>query len=228
MIDGIPSVTVISRWTGLPCCSRSRTDAPLAPSEFGTLQPGWDRRSEQPRHDAVGARGSGNRALLREPPRDRAECGAFLDDYVVRPGFGPAGPPQDIDQNQGGEDKSRRAGQKQPPHTAFMIRLALVPLKPKLLFSTARTGRLRLMGNEIALRAFARIIEVQRRRNDLVAHRQDAEDALDRARAAEQGCPIADLVELIDSEPIALPNSSSHRAELELSPSGVEVPWALI
>src|SRR3546814_6197435 len=37
-----------------------------------------------------------------------------------------------------------------------------------------------------ALAAFARLVEVQRRRHDLVAQRQDAEDALHRASAAQQ------------------------------------------
>src|SRR5205823_7542602 len=35
-------------------------------------------------------------------------------------------------------------------------------------------------------RALARIIEIERRRNDLVAHREDTEDAFDRPCAAEE------------------------------------------
>ena len=40
MIDGIPSVTVSSRWTGWPCWSRSSTAAPLAPLGISN-SPAW-------------------------------------------------------------------------------------------------------------------------------------------------------------------------------------------
>jgi len=39
---------------------------------------------------------------------------------------------------------------------------------------------------------------------------------------------MADFVELIDSEPIALPNSRRTAPSSSSSPRGVEVPWALM
>ncbi len=64
------------------------------------------------------------------------------------------------------------------PMTAFITRLALVPPKPKLLFSTAlHLALLGLERHEVdAFCPLVRIVEVERRRHDLVADREDAED----------------------------------------------------
>jgi hypothetical protein len=66
-------------------------------------------------------------------------------------------------------------------------RLALVPPKPKLFDSARRScahGGIRRPDPASAFHR--RIVQVDRRRRDLIADRQDAEDRLDRARRAQQ------------------------------------------
>ena len=83
--DGIPSVTVISRCTGLPCCRRSRIDAPPMPSGIWN-SPGLDRvgRTEQPRHRPVSRALPRDRALFLELAGDGRDRRALLDDDRVR------------------------------------------------------------------------------------------------------------------------------------------------
>src|SRR5206468_4735121 len=146
----------------------------------------------------------------------------------VRPRLRPGHPPQSIDDEQGGEDDSARADEK-PFHTAFMINEALVPPKPKLLLSTARTDRsLALCGTRstpsvpslglsrlsVGGTIWSRIARMQK--------------MLSTAPAPPSRCPIADLVELIETLAMALPNSRRTAPSSSSSPSGVEVPWALI
>src|SRR5437764_13690196 len=110
----------------------------LANFEFA----GLDRimRTEYARHRVIGFRTAGDRAFLRELAGDRPDGRAFLDDDGVRTGLWTRTPPQDIDCDQRRQDQQPR-GRNQSPHTAFMISEALVPPKPKLLLSTARTRR---------------------------------------------------------------------------------------
>ena len=119
----------------------------------------------------------------------------------------------------GSEDQQdqRASSRSGGAQTAFITRLALVPPKPKLLLSTAL--HLALLGDVRhqvdAGRALARIVEVERRRHDLVAQREDAEDRLDRAGAAEQmadrrlGRAHRDVADRIAEQ-------AADRAELEL------------
>src|SRR6476469_7510847 len=104
---------------------------------------GLDRisRSEQPRHHIVSARGARDRSFLRQLARDGAEGCPLLDDDIVRPRLRPSRPPEQINGRERGGDQDCRRDQEGALHTAFMIRLALVPPKPKLLLSAARTGR---------------------------------------------------------------------------------------
>ncbi len=46
--------------------------------------------------------------------------------------------------------------------------------------------------------------------------------------AAPSRCPMADLVELIAASPAALPSMRVTEPSSISSPSGVEVPWALM
>src|SRR4051812_11382618 len=103
---------------------------------------GLDRvvRTEDARHHIVSVGGTRDRASSRQLSHDRAEARPFLDGDRLRTGFRTRSPPQQIKRNERGEDQTRRGNQK-PPHTAFMISDALVPPKPKLLLSTARTRR---------------------------------------------------------------------------------------
>src|SRR4029453_355975 len=125
--------------------------------------------------------------------------------------------------------ESCRPDQQGPLHTAFMMRLALVPPKPKLLLSTARTGRflascgtkstpsvpsLGLLRLSVGGTIWSRIARMQK--------------MLSTAPAPPSRWPIADLVELIDNDPMALPNRRRTAPSSSSSPSGVEVPWALI
>src|SRR4029453_1883619 len=104
--------------------------------------------------------------------------------------------------------ESCRPDQQGPLHTAFMMRLALVPPKPKLLLSTARTDRsLALWGTRstpsvpslglsrlsVGGTIWSRIARMQK--------------MLSTAPAPPSKWPIADFVELIDSDPIAFPNN---------------------
>src|SRR5207244_12485564 len=72
--------------------------------------------------------------------RRRADGRSFGDDHGMRPRLRAGTPPKGVNSKKPGKDDGR-AGEKKPPHTAFMTSEALVPPKPKLLFSTARTDR---------------------------------------------------------------------------------------
>src|SRR5215213_11562874 len=142
----------------------------------------------------------------------------------MRAGLGTRRPPEEVDQEQRGEGQPRRADRQQLPHTAFMIRLALVPPNPKLLFSTARTDRsfalcatrstpcvpsLGLSRFSVGGTIWSRMARIQK--------------MLSTAPAPPKRWPIADLVELIDSVPMALPKSRRTAPSSSSSPSGVEV-----
>ena len=66
-------------------------------------------------------------------------------------------------------------------------RQALVPPKPNEFDSTILIGALaRLVRHEIDGRGDRRIVEIDRRRHDLIAHGEQAEDRFNRAGRAEQ------------------------------------------
>jgi hypothetical protein len=108
-----------------------------------------------------------------------------------------------------------------------MITLALVPPNPNELFSAARTlTLLGLVRHQIdTLRALVGIVEVERRRHDLIADRKDAEDRLDRACPAEQ-VSDRDFVLLIEAPDRSSPSTRLTAASSMVS-AMVEVPWAL-
>ena len=83
---------------------------------------------------------------------------------------------------------STAAPSEEPPHTAFMISDCVGAAEAEAVVEHGSDRPLLgLVRHEVdTLAALARIIEVERRRDDLVAHREDAEDTLDRSRAAEQ------------------------------------------
>ena len=85
----------------------------------------------------------------------------------------------------------------------------------------------RLVRHQVDRRFDRRIVEIDGRRGDAVANGQDREDRLDRAGGAEQMAD-ADLVEDIEMPPAALPTSRCTAPSSISSPSGVEVPCALM
>src|SRR6185369_14292398 len=135
-------------------------------------------------------------------------------------------PPEEVKANQRG--KGDRPGRyNQPPHTAFMTRLALVPPKPKLLLRAARTGRfLALCGTRstpsvpssgssrfsVGGTIWSRIARMQK--------------IASTAPAPPSKCPIADLVLLIDA-PCKSPPSTRLTAASSIVSAIVDVPWAL-
>ena len=148
MIDGMPSGTVISRWTGWPCWSRSRIAAPLIAR--GNLElAGLDRvaRAEQPRaqHGSCSAM-PGSAPAFSSWSRDRGERSSLPATTIVSlaAAAGARPTPEQISSQRERDARSaspQAAGCRTPAQTAFMTRLALVPPKPKLLLSTARTSR---------------------------------------------------------------------------------------
>ena len=104
--------------------------------------------------------------------------------------------------------------------------MPLVPPKPKELLTTVSTfidaGRVR---HVVEVAALARIVEVDRRRRDLVADCEHAEDAFDHAGRPSR-CPVIDLVELTASFAACAPKAFLIAVVSATSPSGVEVAWA--
>src|SRR6185503_12313941 len=147
-------------------------------------------------------------------------------DHIMRTGFGPRRPPEGVDDDERGNDQRRRADQQRALHTAFMMRLALVPPKPKLLLSAARTGRFfALWGTRstpsvpssgssrlsVGGTTWSRIARMQK--------------IVSTAPAPPSRWPIADLVLLIDAPPRSSP-STRFTAASSIVSAIVEVPWA--
>ena len=167
--------------------------AAASPWGSRTRRPGSGRRAEQPRHHAIGRRRCpGSRPASRAGRATEPSAGAFLDDHVMRsaasgpaPTTGARSPTSAGEQPSAADDSRLSAAS---PHTAFMISEALVPPKPKLLLSTALTWRfLALCGT----RSTPAVPSLGLSRLSVGGTiwsrmREDAEDALDRARAAEQ------------------------------------------
>jgi GTP1/Obg family GTP-binding protein len=79
--------------------------------------------------------------------------------------------------------------------------------------------------NEIQIATLRRVIQVDGRRNSLVAQCKDRVDRLYRARRTQQ-VPVMDLVELTIMRLAASPNTDLTACASALSPAGVDVPWA--
>src|SRR5258705_550665 len=185
-------------------------------------------RAEQPRHHIESPRAARDCAGFLKLARHRAERRAFLNDDIMRPGFGTRRPPQSINDDERGEDQPRREI-SQTPHTAFMMRLALVPPKPKLLLSTALTFRgLAWCGTRSTPSVPSLGLSRLSVGGTIWSRKARMQKMLSTAPAPPSKCPNADLVELIDKVPMALPNKRRTAPSSSSSPIGVEVPWALI
>src|SRR6476660_10085491 len=146
----------------------------------------------------------------------------------MRSGLWARTPPQEIKNDQRREGQAP-ADHKQTPHTAFMISDALVPPKPKLLFRTARTGRsLALCGTRSTPSQLSLGLSRLRVGGTIWSRIARMQKMLSTAPAPPSKWPMADLVELIETLAMALPNSRRTAPSSSSSPSGVEVPWALI
>src|ERR1700733_10289336 len=107
-------------------------------------------------------------------------------------------------------------------------RLALVPPKPNEFDSAMLIGFSRgLCGTRsmaVATEGLSRLI-VGGRMLSRIANRQKIDST---APAAPSRCPIDDFVDDVEMRPAALPTRRSTALSSISSPSGVEVPWALI
>ncbi len=72
-----------------------------------------------------------------------------------------------------------------------------------------------------------RVVEINGGRSHLIPDRQDRENRLDRPCCSQQ-MPVDDLVEDIDTDPAWLPSNRTTAPSSISSPSGVEVPCALM
>src|SRR6202008_480394 len=102
-----------------------------------------------------------------------------------------------IDDDEGTKDQRRRADQKRTSHTAFMMREALVPPKPKLLLSTALTLRsFALCGTRSTPAQLSSGLSRLRVGGTIWSRIARMQKILSTAPAPPRRCPMADLVEL--------------------------------
>ena len=119
-----------------------------------------------------------------------------------------------------------------PPEAApadiLKITEALVPPKPKLFDSaTLISIGLALCGTRsmgVSTEGLSRLIVG----GAIWSRIASTENAASMAPAAPSRCPVADLVELMVALAAALPSRRSTAPSSISSPSGVEVPWALM
>src|SRR3546814_1843654 len=110
-----------------------------------------------------------------------------------------------------------------------MISDALVPPKPKLLFSTARTLRfLATWGTRSTPAQLSLGLSRLSVGGTIWSRRLRMQKIDSTAPAPPSRWPMADLVDDIDTLAIAEPNSRRTAPSSSSSPSGVEVPCALI
>ena len=119
----------------------------------------------------------------------------------------------------------RRNGE--PRHTRRKTSAAFVPPKPNELESAMSICfALGLVRHQVDRRFNRRVVEVQRRRRDVVADREQTEDRLDRARRTEQ-VPDRGLGGRHRKLAAALPTTRSTARKLDRRRAMVEVPCAL-
>ena len=110
----------------------------------------------------------------------------------------------------------------------FAAMVALWPPKPRELLTQARTGHLAgLVGHVIQIALGIGILVIDRRRHHVVWI-ASAHTAVSTAPAAPSRWPVTALVELTASFLACAPNTVLIAWVSHLSPSGVEVPCALM
>src|SRR6478736_7162405 len=189
MIEGIPSGTVTRRRIGLPCWMMSRMPARLvplgrrnSPALIGSELPKILARMRKSAAEPITfSCSSFSATVLRVAPRGTVKSASFSTTPETH----------QLAMNASASTASAMAARRPGRFTSVDLLEDQAGVGAAEAEAVVEHGldrpRLGLVRHQVDALATRRgVVEVERRRSHLVAHRQDAEDALDRSRAAEQ------------------------------------------